>query len=91
MMANASTPHVHEDDDQTDSCPCDVEFDQSDALSDVELPPVAGGVQTTREELADEDRIDGCDLDFNGPDVTTDEELPITGGGALEAVPSEKT
>lgn len=89
-MANASTPHVHEDEDQIDSCTCDIEFDESDALSDVELPPAAGGVQTAREELADEDGIDGCDVDFNGPDMTTDEELPITGGGVLEAARSEK-
>jgi hypothetical protein len=89
MMREASIPHVHEDEDQIDGCTCDVEFDQSDALSDVELPPAAGGVQAARQGLGDEDAIDGCDVDFNSPDVTTDEELPITAGGVLEAVPSE--
>ena len=90
-MADAGIPHVHEDEDQIDSCTCGIEFDESDAFSDAELPPAAGGVQAAGEEPGDEDGIDGCDVDFNGPDVTPDDELPIAVGGVLETVASEKT
>jgi hypothetical protein len=90
-MADAGTPHVHEDEEQVDSCTCDIEFDESDVFSDAELPPAAGGVQAAGEAPGDEDGIDGCDVDCNGPDVTTDDELPITVGGVRETVLAEKT
>lgn len=83
-MEDTGAPYVHEDEDHVDGCTCNVEFDESDALSDTELPLAAGGVQAADEE----DGIDGCDVDFNGTDATTDEELPIAVGGMLEMMPS---
>lgn len=87
-MEDTGAPHVHEDEDHVDGCTCDVEFDESDALSDTELPLAAGGVQAADEEHDDEDSIDGCDADFNGTDATTDKELPVAVGGMLEMMPS---
>jgi hypothetical protein len=87
-MEDTGASYVHEDEDQVDGCTSDVEFDESDALSDTELPLAAGGVQAADEEHGDEDGIDGCDADFNGTDATTDKELPIAVGGMLEMMPS---
>jgi hypothetical protein len=81
MMEDKTAPHPHEDEDRDDGCLSDVEFNESDALSDTDLPSSAGGVQAAIEEHDDEDGIDGCDVEFNSNEVTTDEELPVAAGG----------
>lgn len=80
-MEDTAAPQFHEDEDRVDGCICNLEFDESDALSDGDLPPAAGGVQTAVESHDDEEGIDGCDVDFNADGVTTDEELPAAAGG----------
>ncbi len=67
-MVDTAVPHVHEDEDRVDSCLCGVKFNQSDAVSDTDLPPAAGGVQAAVGKHDDEDGVDGCDVDFKGND-----------------------
>jgi hypothetical protein len=81
-MEDTAAPHFHEDED-VDSCICDIEFNAIDHVFDADLPPAAGGVQAAVEEHDNEDDIDGCLVDFNIDEVTTDEELPIAAGGVL--------
>jgi hypothetical protein len=81
MMVDTAVPHVHEDEDRVDSCLCGVKFNESDAVSDTDLPPAAGGVQAAVDKHDNEDGVDGCNVDFNGNDVTTDRELPVASGG----------
>ena len=82
------TDALQEEEDHVDGCLCGVEFNQSDALADADLPPAAGGVQAAVEERGDEDSIDGCDADFNNSDVTTDRELPVATGGVVQVDPA---
>jgi len=42
-----------------------MEFDESEAISDTDLPPSAGGVQAADETRDDEDGIDGSDVEFD--------------------------
>jgi hypothetical protein len=68
------------DEDAVDGC--DVEFQDSDATPDAELPPAAGGVvAATPEAQAEEDGIDGCDVEFGDTEATRDEDLPVAVGG----------
>lgn len=82
-MEDAAAPGFHEDEDRLDGCLCDVEFNETDATSDRDLPPAAGGVQAAVDKHGDEDGVDGCAVGFNGSDATTDRELPIAAGGVL--------
>jgi len=72
-----------DDDDDADGCLCGMEHLDEDTTSDLELPMVAGGVETDDDVHPDddEDDVDGCELDFTKTDQTTDEELPIASGG----------
>ena len=71
------------DGDEDDVDGCDVEFQDSDATPDAELPPASGGVVAAAapEAPADEDGIDGCDVEFGDTDTTRDEDLPVAIGG----------
>ena len=83
-MTDAS--HVHEHEDAVDGCICGLEFSQSDVISDADLPPAAGGMQTALEKPDNEEDIDGCDVDFNVNDATQDVELPVAAGGTLDTI-----
>ena len=78
-------PQFQQDEEGVDGCVCDVKFNQSDALSDSELPPASGGVQAAVEKRGDEDSIDGCDVKFNANQLITDQELPAAAGGVQKA------
>ena len=81
-MANREgAPAMDGDEEEIDSCGCDVEFHDSEATPDEELPPATGGVEAGFEEGADDEEVDGCDLDFAEVDLTPDEELPVAVGG----------
>ena len=81
MAHEARAPAVDSNEDDVDSCGCDVEFHDSEATPDEELPPATGGVEAGSEEGADDEEVDGCDLDFAEVDLTSDEELPVAVGG----------
>ena len=66
-----------------DGCLCDLEIDESDLISDAELPATSGGVEPGRADFEDDADIDGCDVDFDRPDITPDEELPVATGGVF--------
>ena len=68
-------PNIDGDEDDIDGC--DVEFHDSDATPDDELPTAIGGVAISGEG----DEIDGCDVDFDDLDATADEDLPAATGG----------
>jgi hypothetical protein len=81
--------HLHEHDEDTDHCVCDIELAAGEATADTELPQAVGGVapdpetQTalTAEAAEDQEDVDGCDVDFTAAEPTRDEELPQAVGG----------
>ena len=68
-------PNINADEDDIDCC--DIEFHDSDATPDDDLPMAVGGVEIAGEG----DDADGCDVDFDDMDATADEELPAATGG----------
>lgn len=68
-------PNIDADEDDIDGC--GIEFHDSDATPDQELPMAVGGVQIVGEG----DDVDGCDVDFDDMDATADEDLPAAEGG----------
>ena len=79
-VAIGDATDVHGDEDDVDGC--DVEFQDSDATLDTELPPATGGVTVVVPVLQDgEDDLDGCDLEFDDDNPTRDEDLPEAIGG----------
>lgn len=68
-------PNIDADEDDIDGC--DVEFHDSDATPDQDLPMAVGGVEISGEG----DEVDGCDVDFDDMDATADEDLPAATGG----------
>lgn len=77
------SPRLHEHDDGPDhdpeGCLCDFELEAGAAVSDLDLPPAAGGVALQADGTFDE-TLDGCDVDFTqGP--TRDADLPPAAGG----------
>ncbi len=68
-------PNIDADEDDIDGC--DVEFHDSDAIPDEDLPMAVGGVEISGEG----DEVDGCDVLVDDLDATADEELPAATGG----------
>jgi len=75
MIENAAAPDIGGDEDDIDGC--DVEFHDSDATPDEDLPVAIGGVKIAGEG----DDIDGCDVHIDDLDATPDEKLPAAKGG----------
>lgn len=84
LSATAQAVHAR-DEDRIDGC--DVEFLDSDATPDAELPAAKGGVKIVRGKrlrsvrVHEEDHIDGCDVEFLDSEATPDAALPAATGG----------
>ena len=75
-------PFSAPDDEDTDNCLCGLEHLEDEAISDEELPPASGGIETSEQEQSDDETdLDGCELDFTLADPTGDDELPAAVGG----------
>jgi len=82
--ATAQAVHAHAE-DGIDGC--DVEFLDSDATPDAELPAARGGVKILRGKrqrsphVHEDDHVDGCDVEFLESEATPDAALPAAIGG----------
>src|SRR5882757_2205648 len=85
IIEDTAMAQFQKNEESVDGCVCDIELNQSEALSDAELPPTSGGVQAAVENRDNEDSFDGCGLAFNADILTTDRELPAAAGGVQKA------
>ena len=77
MVQKPGEPDAHEHDD---NCVCDIELNEDEITSDLDLPGAAGGVAAVQQQQAADD-ADGCDLEFKDAEPTADEDLPVAIGG----------
>lgn len=77
MVQKPGVPDTHE---HGDNCVCDIELNDDEVTSDLDLPVASGGVTPALGHGATDD-ADGCDLEFKDANPTADEDLPVAIGG----------